>query len=136
MKEKLEMAFAKVYEGPVRPMDPSRIRVEKLEALENKFSSWEWNYGQRHPFQHEISHRFAWGEVQLHLAVNDGKVHHARIYSDALDTEYIPKLAAGLDGVLYEPESLKAAVQKVSAMDPMQETMRQDITGMLPELFE
>ena len=135
MKEKLELAFAKVYEGPVRPMNPSRIRMEKLEALEKKFASWEWNYGQRLPFQHEAAKRFSWGEVQLHLHINEGRVCHARIYSDALDTEYIPKLAEGLEGALYELESLKAAAQKVPAMDSVQETMRQDITGMLPELF-
>ncbi|HZJ88471.1 MAG TPA: lipoate--protein ligase [Sphaerochaeta sp.] len=61
------------------------------------------------PFSHQISHRFNWGEVTVELLVRAAVIERATIYSDALDTTFLPIAQAALQGVAYAKEALGEA---------------------------
>ena len=46
-----------------------------LEALEEKYASFQWRLGKKIPFDKEISGRFPWGGVKICLGINGGRVN-------------------------------------------------------------
>ncbi len=103
-------AFTRVYGLQVthKPMPDGT----ELESMRAEFASAEWKYNMTPHFSHSIKGRFAWGGVTLELDVREGMVAECRVFSDALDSEYIASLGARFEGVRYSTEALCAALPK------------------------
>ena len=69
-----------------------------INALERKFSSWEWIFGRRIPFTWSKEGYFSWGGADIRLSVNRGIVEQAVIYSDAMDAKFIEFLQSRITG--------------------------------------
>ena len=61
----------------------------------------------------QIRRRFPWGEVTFQLALQDGRVQEAQVYSDAMDADFIQALGPCLTGAPYQPQALAAAVSQL-----------------------
>ena len=112
LKEVLIRAFGEVYgeagfEAPVEQPIPSEADPE-LEALIRKYSSEEWRYGRRIPFDVEFDERLDFGNANVQLHIDGGRIEDAEIYSDALMTEIFKRLADALTGVRYDAEALRS----------------------------
>ncbi len=84
-------------------------------ALCDNFSSWEWRYGRTLQFDAQVEERFSWGHVQIGLTVKGGHVQDVHIYSDALDSDFIDRLAECLKGRLFHSEDLVRAVESLAS---------------------
>ena len=60
----------------------------------NRYSSWEWLYGEAPPFDFSFFEKFSWGEIQFHFELEGGLIRRAFVYSDAMDEEFILRLKA------------------------------------------
>ena len=89
MGQCLEESFGEVYGLPVRPFPPERMDESEAAERTARFASWDWKYGRKIPFSDESAARFSWGEVQVLVLVEQGRVREAKIWSDALDTDFI-----------------------------------------------
>ncbi|UNM97316.1 lipoate--protein ligase [Ignatzschineria rhizosphaerae] len=79
-----------------------------------KQQSWEWNFGQALQFSHELSERFSWGGVEIHLdIIRGGLITKAKIFTDSLFVEPFEQLATRLIDCHYRPADLKAALEDV-----------------------
>ena len=85
--------------------DPSMRRVRDMKA------SREWIYGRTPVFDAEIGHRFDWGELQIGMTVERGVITECRVFSDALDADYIAHLADLFPGAAPDGASLAACVR-------------------------
>ncbi len=94
-----------------------RVGVEILDKqqLENNphlnkyyqtMADWDWRFGKTPAFTHQLTTRFDWGIVDLHLNVNHAVVTEATIFSDALDTQFIEALQKQIVGAMYQVGSL------------------------------
>ena len=110
LKAALRDAFSKVYGLPAEKMHPSRLDESAITRLTERNKSWEWNYGQKLPFAFEHGERFPWGEVQVRLQVEHGVIRMAKIYSDALESELIPRWEERLTGCRVGQQPLAAAL--------------------------
>ncbi|MGI6253329.1 MAG: lipoate--protein ligase [Aminivibrio sp.] len=64
-----------------RSLSDEEIRaIEKLR--DEKYSSWEWNWGESPPFTERKERRFPWGKVEALLTVEGGVIRGARFYGD------------------------------------------------------
>ena len=108
MTAALKKAFGQVYGLDVLEM--AMPSAEKVEALCAEFASDEWKYNRTPAFSHKLTDRFAWGGITLELDVREGRVAECRVYSDALDSEYISTLVDKIKGCRYEAAALIAAV--------------------------
>lgn len=99
-------AFAEVYglEVAHKPMPDGA----ELESIRAEFASAEWKYNMTPYFSHSIKGRFGWGGVTLELDVREGTVAECRVFSDALDSEYMTTIAPRFAGVRYSAEALCA----------------------------
>ena len=97
-------AFGEVYglEAVLKPMPD----LAALESMRAEFASAEWKYNMTPRFSHSIKGRFSWGGVTLELEVREGNVAECRVFSDALDSEYIALLGKRFEGVPYSADAL------------------------------
>lgn len=125
--ECLHRSFAEVYGMKVEEWEPARLSAAALAAGEARFSSREWKYDTSFPFEHAMEERFSWGEVQIQMAVREGRVVQAKVYSDAMDPEWAAVLEQALTGTRYERQAL------ILAMETLPESVRGDLCRLLEE---
>lgn len=131
MKERLLKAFSDVYGLPVERIEPEEMDNRELASFREQLSSWEWLYGKKLPFTFQAEQRFPWGGVQLQMEVDGGIVREARLYSDALDVELIPRLVNALEGRKYQAGTMMEAVDGLTAENEVQEQMKCDISQLI-----
>ena len=131
MKERLVKAFSDVYGLPVERIEPEEMDNRELASFREQLSSWEWLYGKKLPFTFQAEQRFPWGGVQLQMEVDGGIVREARLYSDALDVELIPRLVNALEGRKYQAGTMMEAIDGLTAENEVQEQMKYDISRLI-----
>lgn len=93
--------------------------IPHLQAHYQKMSDWNWRFGEAPKFNHQMSERFAWGTMDVHLDVHKAIVEKAQIFSDSLHPEMIEQLMASLENISYTKEAFRDAFAKVSSDLPM-----------------
>lgn len=116
----MKAALVKAAQEVFCVQNVEKQNVEKLHAggqntktvdeYEQKFSSWNWRYGKKFPFTCEDSKRFSWGEVNVQLAVSEGVITDAAVWSDALDVLLVQKIAEQLKNVRYVRSDVQKAM--------------------------
>lgn len=106
----------------------ARAQVEKI-AVRN--AQWEWLFGNTPRFDITIEELFNWGGVQICIALRDAVTQNVKIYSDAMDTDFIEIVSAALTGRRFRSADLVQAVLCLQANNGMQEQMLRDVAGML-----
>lgn len=110
LKKALKEAFSNVYGLPVEALPSACLDETAIGQLTQRNRRWQWNYGQKLPFTFECEDRFSWGEVQVQLQIEHGIIQNAKLYSDCLEEEMIPRWENRLTGCRFEGQSLKAAL--------------------------
>lgn len=114
MQRALLKAFAEVYDGEPMPIAPGELSEAELEEDRKRFSSWEWLYGRKIPFNFEVTRRFDWGEVMVRMEISEGIIRHAAIWTDALDTELPRQAERALEGCRYRKAEVESALRGIS----------------------
>lgn len=84
---------------------------EKIEKLSNeKYRTWEWNYGRNPKYNFEREEKFEKGFVQIKLDVKKGRIEHAKIYGDFFGEGDITELENALEGTMHEFDSIEEAL--------------------------
>lgn len=84
--------------------------------VEEKYSTWEWNFARSPKFEMKKSLTLDWGNVQVTTQVKKGYIHTL-----AIETSYEPyqvalqQLAQQLQNTKYEKKALNTALQSISA---------------------
>lgn len=133
MKEHLIAAFSEVYGNEVTRINDCEIDWESVKKETLHFSSWDWKYGRKIPFQHQLERRFPWGEVQVQIEVNEGMIKEIALYSDALDVWMLEQLGCVLKGRKYQADAVTEAIAELTAQLEVQEQIRTDISAWLCE---
>lgn len=131
LKEALSKAFAAVYDEKPAVLSLTAVDRAEWQALEARYSEWDWNYGRRFRFDRSFGQRFAWGRVDIELAIDGGYVCDAQVYSDALVPDFIDALAPALTGVRYGREDVSTAISGVVTETGAARAARDDIVRWL-----
>lgn len=100
-------------------------------------SSPQWLYGPKIPLSLQVKDRFNWGEVSLELLVNRGLLEELRIYSDAMDWDWVKVLEKSLTGLPFREAALKEAFNKIQTKKSLfSDVQAKDMLGLLRKLFE
>lgn len=105
----MRQAFGEIYGIPAEDFPMERLEKSMLEQSEERFSSWNWKYGRSIPFQHELSRRFPWGEVQIQLDVSGGIIRMANVFSDSMNPDWTQTLSNALEGQPYHQDAMCTA---------------------------
>ncbi len=130
MRTALLEAFAEVYGGTPAPIIPEELPEAELKEGERRFSSWEWLYGRKIPFNFEAAERFDWGEVLIRLEVSKGVIRNATIWTDALETELPRRAGQSLEGCRFRDAEIGRAFTGIG-QNERQDRMLADIRSCL-----
>jgi len=78
--------------------------ISKIEA--EKFGTWEWNYGESPESNFANAERFAGGELDIRMMLEDGRIKTIRFYGDFLSTDDNDRLVSALEGEKYDIEAV------------------------------
>lgn len=114
LKTSLVRSFCEVYS-----VSPEEYVVdestEEIKELYNKYSSWNFIYGESPEFDIEYENRFSFGNVQLCLKVNNGTITQCKVFTDALDTIFPTIIETALKGVPFQKEVIIKAIQNTQS---------------------
>ena len=129
LKESLEESFCRIFHGKCTH-EMYEITVEPIIALYDKYSSWEWRFGQSPKFDISFSEKFPWAEVEFQFSLKNGEIDDASIYTDAMDTELFNGLAESFKGRKLKREELINSIEQTVA----NEEMKKDIVRWIESL--
>ncbi|NLK19412.1 MAG: lipoate--protein ligase [Synergistaceae bacterium] len=102
-----------------RPLAEAEVRaIEKLR--DEKYSTWEWNWGESPDFTERKERRFSWGKVEALLTVERGIIVAAKFYGDFFSLAEPEELGRLLAGCPLRKEDLK---RRLSAL-PLDDLFR------------
>ncbi len=106
----MQEAFRQVYNFPLSPVVLTSEDQDRIEQLAQKYSSWEYLYGNPLAFTFQCEGQFLWGHIQLQLDAKSGTVTDAKVYSDAMDWSMPEALTKAFIGCRFDTGSLQQAV--------------------------
>lgn len=134
MKTKLIEAFSRVYELKAYEIEDKYIDKERIVELKDKFSSWNWKYGRKIEFHHSIKKRYKWGNIDLNLSINEGKIKECIAYSDAMEVDLIEELPKVLLNCEYSSKKMIDGVKKLKKINNNYLDIIEDIQSLLEEV--
>lgn len=78
--------------------------INKL--MEEKYNTWEWNYGSSPAFNISKSERFPCGKIDIRLDVKNGIIQNIKIFGDFFTSQNIEDVEKSLLGNKYSREEL------------------------------
>ena len=126
----LVKAAEKVYSCPAQFISSADLNTAEISELEQKFSDWNWIFGRKIPFTHQLKRRFSWGDIEIHLAVYAGMIKQINIYSDMMEQDVILSLKQYLLNCPYTKKDILARAQ-ISFKHDVSEQIKADILALL-----
>jgi lipoate-protein ligase A len=125
----LKSTFIKFYGGNGEIIDINPFE-EEINSLYDKYSSWQWRYGESPKFDISLQKRFSWGEIEICLVCKDGYIVDSKVYSDAMDYEIITEISKKLDGTKFQMEAIVNSIRELN-QDEIKNPIIEDVTGWL-----
>ena len=82
---------------PLEPLTITQEQEEYINSLrENRYSTWEWNYGRSPAYNVRKERKFPSGLLSVYMQVEDGYIESIRFYGDFFGNEDIEELEKSL----------------------------------------
>ncbi|MGI5921106.1 MAG: lipoate--protein ligase [Syntrophomonadaceae bacterium] len=127
MMDNMKESFKELYGGDLSVIE--LVANEEIACLHDRYSSWEWRYGETPEFDVTFKKRFIWGEIDMGLSVEEGKITDAVVYSDAMDVSIIESLKDLLQGLPFRFDAIKQRIDTEIA--PKSAEIASDINSWL-----
>lgn len=112
LKNSLISSFFEIYKGE------SNIEYIKdknsIKDLYEKYSSWDWKYGETPKFDINFVNRFTWGEIDLNLNLKGGIIDSIVIYSDAMNSILIKDIECELLNTPFKMEFISEKLDNIN----------------------
>ncbi|MCP1188182.1 lipoate--protein ligase [Priestia flexa] len=87
---------------------------EKINEISNeRYQTWEWNYGKSPKFNVQHAYRFPVGQIDVRLEVSKGTITQCKIYGDFFGVGDVSEVEEKLTNIRYERSSIAAALENV-----------------------
>lgn len=97
----------------IRPVlsDADLAAVQKLK--QDKYDTWDWNYGRSPKFEIQNKKRWPGGLLDIRMTVSGGKITLIKIYGDFLALESIEPLEQALTGCAFHKDALTESLASI-----------------------
>lgn len=104
----------------IEELNPDELQGKA--SLQNYYESlkdWKWRFGETPKFEHQMSERFEWGGMEVHLNSHKGMITESKIFSDSLHPEMVELLESKLSSCPYSKSGIEAACLEAGSELPM-----------------
>ncbi len=92
--------------------------AEKAEHLaDEKYRTWEWNFGKSPAFQVKLRKRFSFGAVDFYADIKNGKIEHCRFYGDFFADKDVAGLEEALKDTLFRKQDVLNVLEQAGAAE-------------------
>ena len=107
--------FRYISSNTQSPIDSlTQEEIEKINKLrDEKYSTWEWNFGNSPKYSFYNEKRFAAGTFEVHIDVLKGIIKDIKIFGDFFGKNDISELEASLKNISHEKASISKALSNI-----------------------
>jgi lipoate-protein ligase A len=116
LKQAMDESFINLYDGEISH-ETYDENIELIGELYEKYSSWEWRFGQSPVFDISYTEKFTWGEVEFQFTQKNGEIIDSKIYTDAMDTELFNGLNLAFIGCKFQINQILEVINKTIKQD-------------------
>ncbi|MDL2324079.1 lipoate--protein ligase [Ruminococcaceae bacterium OttesenSCG-928-A16] len=133
MQSALVKAFGSVYGAPVQTLASTALPAQKWNKLTEKHASAQWRMGKPFAYTARVGGRLSVGEVEILLQAREGKIEEAKVFTDAMDTDWTEIVAAALQGIKLDEKVIEASLACLSKQ--MDGDFLQELARLTKRLF-
>jgi len=93
-------------------------KIPSLQGYFEKYSAWDWRFGQAPQFHHEMTEYLSWGFLQVFVDADRGRITRAQVFSDGLYPDLIEDFGRLLAGRVYSGTGIEDCVRETLALHP------------------
>lgn len=131
LKQALEAALDEVYPAKRAAFEISEEMRQQWASVCVKYQSFDWRLGQRIGFEKNVRRRFGWGEIEISMRLDRGRIKELNLYSDAMELNLLEQLKIALLDCEYLQESLQKRMNSLFIENETEKKMKQDILNCL-----
>ena len=106
--------------------------IDEIKKLrDEKYSKWEWNFGQSPKFSMTKEGKFPGGTLEVTLEVKHGVIENFRIYGDFFGTKDVEQLENQLIGIRHNEESVRSVMKNIELSDFMVNITVDDLLSLM-----
>jgi len=114
VEEFKELLLKYIFEVEGRALIEYNLTKEDMENInrlrDEKYATWEWNFGTSPEFDLVKSERFDGGELEARINVKDGRITDLKFYGDFLSMRDVSEVEEKLKGLRYREEDIREAL--------------------------
>lgn len=130
-----ELVLKNIFEYENKPVEIYKLTEEDQEAIqkmvEERYGTWEWNFGRSPKFNYKGYKRFEGGGVEVRLQIVKGLIDNCKIYGDFFGKEDIGQLEDKLRGIRYEETAIKQALRDFPVGDYLGRITKEDFLSCM-----
>ncbi|WP_422487205.1 lipoate--protein ligase [Gudongella sp. DL1XJH-153] len=116
-----EMLLKNIFQYHNEEMEEYVLSQQELDGIqklyEEKYSTWEWNYGESPDFGWTNYKRFPSGAVEVRLEMKNGIIRDVKIFGDFFGTKEVEDLEEKLKGVRYDKDNIQELLSEINVSD-------------------
>ena len=94
-------------------LELSSLQIGEITKMVNeKYNTWEWNFGHSPKYSFFNEKRFAGGIVEFNIEVTKGIINNINLYGDFFGKNPVSDIENALIGIKHTPEAIKEVLQK------------------------
>ena len=117
------------------PFESYYLTSEEWKAVhqlkEEKYDTWDWNYGRSPKFNMQRSKRFPIGEIDLRIFVEKGHIKDLKIFGDFFGKEPLENLEKRLIGSRYEKADILNVMKDVDIKEYFGDISKDDFADLI-----
>lgn len=78
--------------------------------VEEKYSTWEWNFGTSSPYNFSNRKKFLGGSIEVYLTVTKGIIHTAKLNGDFFGKYDVSDIEHALNGIKHAENTVRQAL--------------------------
>lgn len=130
----LKEAVKDEYQAQITELDSSDFDTEKLKRYIDFFADREWQRGKHVSYTLQSHERFDWGEVQVNINLDAGKVSEAQLFSDANDANNIKEIESIINSQHMSISELVEYLSNIDLKDDQNNAIKQDIAQLIKDM--
>ncbi|KEJ00989.1 lipoate--protein ligase [Clostridium botulinum A2B7 92] len=117
MKEFKEILIENIFiwnKSSIREYNLTNDHINDIENLmEEKYMTWQWNYGYSPEFNYRNSKRFQGGKLEVLLNIVEGHINECKIYGDFLGLMDVSEIEKRIIGIKYGEEYIDEFLREI-----------------------
>ena len=99
--------------------------------VEEKYSTWEWNFGTSHPYNFSNRKKFLGGGIEVNLTVTRGLIQTVKLYGDFFGKYDVSDIEHALTGIKHAENTVRQALSFFNMDDYFANITMDDLISVL-----